>query len=47
MAANGEKVPIPPRTYGKKPDVFQFEEGGDKFMIGSEVSEISNQLNLK
>ncbi|XP_033627739.1 SWI/SNF-related matrix-associated actin-dependent regulator of chromatin subfamily B member 1-A-like [Asterias rubens] len=37
MAANGEKVPIPPRTYGKKPDVFQFEEGGDKFMIGSEV----------
>ena len=45
MAANGEKVPVPPRTYGKKPDVFQFEEGGDTFMIGSEVCEVCLKLN--
>jgi len=27
-----------PRTYGQKPSKFQLEEGGDYYMIGSEVS---------
>ena len=27
------------KTYGEKPIIFSFEEGGDEYMIGSEVSE--------
>ncbi|XP_071479899.1 SWI/SNF-related matrix-associated actin-dependent regulator of chromatin subfamily B member 1-like [Diadema setosum] len=33
----------PLKTYGKKPDVFTFEEGGEGYMIGSEVG---NYLRL-
>ncbi|XP_071942071.1 SWI/SNF-related matrix-associated actin-dependent regulator of chromatin subfamily B member 1-like [Antedon mediterranea] len=28
---------VPLATFGKKPDTFRFEEGGERFMIGSEV----------
>ena len=27
------------KTYGEKPIIFSFEEGGDEYMIGSEVSQ--------
>ncbi|XP_033628359.1 SWI/SNF-related matrix-associated actin-dependent regulator of chromatin subfamily B member 1-like [Asterias rubens] len=32
-----EAAPVPPRTYGKKPHVFQFKERGKRYMIGTEV----------
>ena len=28
------------KTYGEKPIIFSFEENGEEYMIGSEVSEL-------
>ena len=29
------------KTYGEKPIIFSFEENGEQYMIGSEVSQFS------
>lgn len=33
-----EKLDIMAKTYGEKPIIFAFEENGEQYMIGSEVT---------
>ena len=42
-----EAAPVPPRTYGKKPHVFQFKERGKRYMIGTEVSTIHTNGSIR
>ena len=32
------------KTYGEKPIIFAFEENGEQYMIGSEVTNMTEQL---